>query len=162
MNWRNPKWHLRRLAVLSALGTIACAPREDTTICTPLASQQVLDAADREKPRTSEGTGRLAADCVIVNARRFSVSNDPSLVVAAVVTSKCRDQIDRMHFALLTALANDPQYVDPPIPTDFKGEIDAAAKKAALLYVVEARSGHCSVRRGSATKTPPSLFDWMN
>ena len=138
----------------------------------PSDPEDVIDPSkvDMDTPDTWE---EVAADCVIATARKYSDKTDEAQSVAIAVLQECKPDLDNLelsvHDAVCGPKANEDylscqarrnlsedriELMDQDADDAVKA-IKTAEMNAAIHYVVEARSGHCTVDR-----LPPGSVPW--
>ena len=130
-----------KIGIFMLLDLAACNASPDPKICTQIMSQEQFD---NENKSSNIYYADLATDCLITKSREYSSSADVSAVVGKAVISACS--------TLVGFVTSDKFERDAKI----WGVAQAAAsgddeqkkwEAAAVRYVIEARTGHCTTHR---------------
>jgi hypothetical protein len=116
-----------------------------------------VTAQKSETMNNSASWGELAADCIINKSRLMSDRSDEARSVAIAILEACRSDLE----SLETVVYEEAQKANPndeDLPSSWVADTKAAETKAAIRYVVEARSGHCTTHRLSNGVPYPSGY----
>ena len=133
--------------VLVALGLTACDERHEMAanpkVCAdfkPAKAAPIIAGAEGAAP---------VDDCVRQWAYSLASSHDPAAAVAEAAVAACNTQLARWNQQALSQPGPDVEAssITTGAPTTPIAEHSASPAGRALLYVVQARAGHCAPRQ---------------
>jgi hypothetical protein len=165
-------WLIASLGLLAGCDQIRGKNLESNPeICTGLAAQSLVEMWGRgetvdnpdiaENPyATASAYSKALTDCLIVHARQFANQSDVSSVIARAVSASCQTEssnyvqsyLDSRNLNILhAATPQDLPVISAEIDT-IKPKLIKSVGDVALRYVVEARAGHCAIKRHKLTE----------
>ena len=136
---------------LAAMALSACEDNSGTVVNSKLCPDFKAPAAGAPAAVAATDAASPVDECVRRWAFSLAGSRDEAEVVANAAVAACGGALTRWNQASLNQPAQDPTTgaptetlsLDTGQPTNALAEHNAFAQRQALLYVVEARAGHC-------------------